>query len=135
MRYLTMAKPQGRNARGIVPPEPREYHNNSDLRSPRISWSVLVMGVGVIVSIVLNYAAYDTRIAVLEKAAVSNEKHITELKHGLRKLEAQFGVLSAQQSGTASKANANESDVVRLDKKVDKIDERLRAEEQKKGNP
>lgn len=130
-----MAKPQGRNSRGLGPPEPREYNNNSDLRSPRISWSVLVMGVGVIVSIVLNYAAYDTRIAVLEKAAVANEKQITELKHGLRKLETQFSVLSAQQSGTASKANANESDVVRLDKKVDKMDERLRAEEQKQGNP
>lgn len=130
-----MAKPQGRNSRGLGPPEPREYNNNSDLRSPRISWSVLVMGVGVIVSIVLNYAAYDTRIAVLEKAAVANEKQITELKHGLRKLETQFSVLSAQQSGTASKANANESDVVRLDKKVDKMDERLRVEEQKQGNP
>lgn len=130
-----MAKPQGRNLRGQVPPEPREYNNNTDLRSPRISWSVLVMGVGVIVSIVLNYAAYDTRIAVLEKAAVANEKQITELKHGLRKLETQFSVLSAQQSGTASKSNANEADVVRLDKKVDKMDERLRAEEQKQGKP
>lgn len=130
-----MAKPQGRNLRGQVPPEPREYNNNSDLRSPRISWSVLVMGVGVIVSIVLNYAAYDTRIAVLEKAAVANENTVTELKHGLRKLETQFSALSAQQSGTASKSNANEADVVRLDKKVDKMDERLRAEEQKKGKP
>lgn len=130
-----MAKPQGRNSRGLGPPEPREYNNNSDLRSPRISWSVLVMGVGVIVSIVLNYAAYDTRIAVLEKAAVANEKQITELKHGLRKLETQFSVLSAQQSGTASKAKSNELDVIRLDKKVDKMDERLRAEEQKQGNP
>ncbi|MFY0655358.1 MAG: hypothetical protein JXR12_01140 [Neptunomonas phycophila] len=130
-----MANPQGRNSRGHVPPEPREYNNNSDLRSPRISWSVLVMGVGVIVSIVLNYAAYDTRIAVLEKAVVAKEQQITELKHGLRKLETQFSVLSAQQSGTASKSNANEADVVRLDKKVDKMDERLRAEEQKQGKP
>lgn len=132
-----MAKPQGRTPRG---PEmvgtTREYNNNTDLRSPRISWSVLVMGVGVVVSIVLNYAAYDTRIAVLERAAVVNEKQIVELKHGLRKLETQFSVLSAQQSGTASQSTASETSILRLDKKVEKMDERLRDVEQKgQGKP
>ena len=129
-----MANLHGRTPRGPVP-ESREYNNNTDLRSPRISWSVLVMGIGVVVSIVLNYAAYDTRIAVLEKAAVANEKQITELKHGLRKLETQLSVLSAQQSGADSDIAANTADINRIDKTIVKVDDRLRVVEQKQGKP
>ena len=129
-----MANLHGRTPRGPVP-ESREYNNNTDLRSPRISWSVLVMGIGVVVSIVLNYAAYDTRIAVLEKAAVANEKQITELKHGLRKLETLLSVLSAQQSGADSDIAANTADINRIDKTIVKVDDRLRVVEQKQGKP
>lgn len=129
-----MAKPQGRTPRVPEPLVPRE-NNNTDLRSPRISWSVLIMGIGVVVSIVLNYAAYDTRIAVLEKAVLSNEKMVVELRHELRTLKTQFSVLQAQQSGAVSQITANVNEVNQLEKDVDKIDDRLRVVETTKGKP
>ncbi len=129
-----MAKPQGRTPRVPEPLVPLE-NNNTDLRSPRISWSVLIMGIGVVVSIVLNYAAYDTRIAVLEKAVLSNEKMVVELRHGIRTLETQFSVLQAQQSGAVSKITANVNEVNQLEKEVGKIDDRLRVVETTKGKP
>ena len=45
---------------------------------PRISWSVIVMGASVLVSMALNYAAYDTRITVLERSALSADAKIVQ---------------------------------------------------------
>ena len=139
-----MVKPQGKSA-GSVPFRTGTNDlnsplvplvNNTDLRSPRISWSVLIMGVGVIVSIVLNYAAYDTRIAVLENAMLSLGLRNTELRDQLNKQATLFTVLSAQQSGATSKIAANIMEVNQLEKEVGTIDVRVRAlETSKVGKP
>lgn len=34
--------------------------------APRLTWTIVLMGASVLVSVILNYAAYDTRITVLE---------------------------------------------------------------------
>lgn len=100
-------------------------HMTNDLRSPRISWSVLTMGAGVIASIVLNYAAYDTRITVLERSKMVEEKTastlvlaVDDLRKNIHSLELRLRVAEISDQNT----NTN---VVRLTDQVDKIGDRV----------
>jgi len=63
-----------------------ELISSTETRAPRVSWSVIMMGVGVVASIVLNYAAYDTRIAVLEENKLMETRLISDLKIELNTL-------------------------------------------------
>lgn len=51
--------------------------------NPKISWSMILMGVGVVASVVFNYAAYGTRIAVVEANVVTQDKSIEQLTQQL----------------------------------------------------
>ena len=50
-----------------------------EIVNPRISWSMIFMGIGVIASVVFNYAAYGTRIAVMEANSIGQDKAIDQL--------------------------------------------------------
>lgn len=50
-----------------------------EFKNPRISLSMIFMGIGVVASIVFNYAAYGTRITLLENNAERHEKTIEQL--------------------------------------------------------
>ena len=106
---------------------------NTDLRSPRISWSVLTMGAGVIASIVLNYAAYDTRITVLERAMLNNEKIILELKKDVKSLQDAVHDLDVRVKGAEHDSKNNKDRIKRTEKQIDHLNERLDEIKKKKG--
>lgn len=116
--------------RGVMEDEPQI---DQDLRSPRISWSVLTMGAGVIASIVLNYAAYDTRITVLERAKLADEKVIADIRRNVSSLRDSVHDLDTRVTGAERDIQDNIDDikraVERLDKQADELDEL-----KKKGN-
>lgn len=107
---------------------------DNDLRSPRISWSVLVMGAGVIASIVLNYAAYDTRITVLERAKLADEKSITQLQtetSSLRKevydLKIDLTALTGGVKHNRDAIDRNKMYIRDIDVEVDKLKDKVKA--------
>lgn len=108
-------------------------HITNDLRSPRISWSVLTMGAGVIASIVLNYAAYDTRITVLERSKIVEEKTVAtlvtsvdDLRKSIHHLELRLRVSEISDVNTAAQMS-------RLSDQMDRVSEKV-SQLEKKGN-
>lgn len=68
---------------------------NDTTPGPRIPWSIVAMGASVLVTLVLNYASYDTRITVLEKSVVSIEERTTQLSSKVDELVGKYSHISA----------------------------------------
>lgn len=85
---------------------------------PRIPWSVLFMGIGVLASVILNYAAYDTRISVLESTIISQEKLLNRVSTDQQQLFTRYNDLQVR-IATIERDVINQSDVIkRLDSSV-----------------
>ncbi len=110
-----------------------ESDANTDIRAPRISWSVLVMGIGVVASIVLNYAAYDTRITVLEENKLVESLVITDLKAEITSLRGIVHDLDVRTKVVENDIKNEAAWLLRSELKHDKIDERILDLEKKKG--
>lgn len=102
-----------------------EPNMDHDLRSPRISWSVLTMGAGVIASIVLNYAAYDTRITVLERAKLADESVITDLKRSVSTLRDSVHDLDVRVIGAERDIQNSKDRITRTVERLDNLDSQI----------
>jgi hypothetical protein len=94
--------------------------------APRISWSVIVMAIGMIISAAFNYATYDTRITILEKKAISDDGDKQTLIHKLEQVTD-----LAQKSEVHSIGDSR--DIANLSYRVDRIESRLDHIAEKKG--
>lgn len=96
-----------------------------DSSSVRLSWAALVAGLGVLTSMVLNYAAYDTRITVLEKAIIVDQKIVSELQQDVKVLNDSLNTIkigNATSNGTVIK---NDSDIARMQRTLEDMNSRL----------
>lgn len=94
--------------------------NNTQImdQAPRISWSVIFMAAGMIVSAAFNYATYDTRITVLEKQILQDAEDKKDLQH-------KVDILTDLAQKTDTRTQADGRDLVNVINKVDKLETRV----------
>ncbi len=90
--------------------------------SIRLSWVAFIAGLGVFTSVILNYAAYDTRITILERALIVDQKIVSDLQADVKALTEQLNTLRVSSASSVGNVNKTSGDVERVQRVVEQME-------------
>ncbi len=99
---------------------------NTSPYSVRLSWASMIAGLGVVISIVMNYAAYDTRITVLEKAMIVDQKIVSELQQDVKTLNDSLNTIKVTNATSNGQVVKITSDIDRMQRTIDDMSNTLK---------